>query len=284
MTAATTDIVTVASHGRLDGEPVIFTNTGGALPAGITAATVYYVKKINANTFYLCTTVANCTKPAFTVVAGTDVCTSGSAHGLTTGDAITFWSTTTLPAGLTRGTTYYAYVTAPTTFQLYDTAPHAVTHDGTGLIDITDTGTGTHYLGAAVDVTDTGTGTHSLDGTYVIGTGTTFTDLMPGDTVVVTGGQELYVSSVTSTTLLIATATATTTLTTATFRRRYLSRFFAFGANGGISHPMGAGVLASGQPDEPMYISSSVAITFLSAECQSAIKNLLGGPHKYMAL
>ena len=44
--------VVLASHGFAANEPVVFSNSGGALPAAITAGTVYYVKTIvNANTF-----------------------------------------------------------------------------------------------------------------------------------------------------------------------------------------------------------------------------------------
>jgi hypothetical protein len=42
----------LASHGFAANDPVVFSNTGGALPAAITAGTKYFVKTVvNANTF-----------------------------------------------------------------------------------------------------------------------------------------------------------------------------------------------------------------------------------------
>jgi hypothetical protein len=54
--ANATDIWTRATHGYLDGEAVILSNAGGALPTGAAAATVYYVEVLSASTFYLHTT------------------------------------------------------------------------------------------------------------------------------------------------------------------------------------------------------------------------------------
>jgi hypothetical protein len=53
-TAATTDIITSAGHGLVDGNKVVLTTTD-TLPAGLATETVYFVNKIDANTFYLCT-------------------------------------------------------------------------------------------------------------------------------------------------------------------------------------------------------------------------------------
>ncbi|MGE4102878.1 MAG: glycosyl hydrolase family 28-related protein [Pirellulales bacterium] len=44
MTAATDDTITVSTHGLSVGDLVFFTNSGGALPGGLTAGTPYYVK------------------------------------------------------------------------------------------------------------------------------------------------------------------------------------------------------------------------------------------------
>jgi len=51
-TAATTDIITDAAHGLVTGNKVVLTTTD-TLPAGLELATVYFVVKIDANTFYL---------------------------------------------------------------------------------------------------------------------------------------------------------------------------------------------------------------------------------------
>jgi hypothetical protein len=53
------EIVTAAAHGLQTGDgPVRISNSGGALPTGLAAATDYYVIKIDANTFYLAATRA----------------------------------------------------------------------------------------------------------------------------------------------------------------------------------------------------------------------------------
>jgi len=51
-TAAVTDIISDTAHGLKDGDMVVLTTTD-TLPAGLSLATVYWVKVINANTFYL---------------------------------------------------------------------------------------------------------------------------------------------------------------------------------------------------------------------------------------
>lgn len=43
ISVATPGVVTWANHGLFAGQPVVFSNTGGALPTGLTAGTVYYV-------------------------------------------------------------------------------------------------------------------------------------------------------------------------------------------------------------------------------------------------
>lgn len=55
-TAAVTDIVTSTGHGLIEGHQVVLTTTG-TLPAGLSLATYYFVKYIDANTFYLSTTL-----------------------------------------------------------------------------------------------------------------------------------------------------------------------------------------------------------------------------------
>ena len=57
-TAATTDICTKTAHGLLTGNKVRVSSTT-TLPAGLAAATTYYVIKIDADTFKLATSAAN---------------------------------------------------------------------------------------------------------------------------------------------------------------------------------------------------------------------------------
>eukprot|EP00913_Durusdinium_trenchii_P028459 g26687.t1 len=74
---------------------------------------------------------------AFTADAGTDVCTTSSAHGLSDTDAVLLTTSDTLPAGLSVDTVYFIRDKTSTTFKLAATS-------GGSAIDITDAGTGTH--------------------------------------------------------------------------------------------------------------------------------------------
>ena len=74
---------------------------------------------------------------AFTA-ATNDTCTLAT-HGLSDGQLVQVESTTTLPGGLSASTNYYLIATATNTFKLSLTA-------GGAAVDITSTGTGTHYL------------------------------------------------------------------------------------------------------------------------------------------
>lgn len=56
---AATDVITKTAHGLYTGSVVQVSNSGGALPAGLSAVTNYYVIRINANTFYLASSLAN---------------------------------------------------------------------------------------------------------------------------------------------------------------------------------------------------------------------------------
>lgn len=80
----------------------------------------------------------------FTAVAATDLCTTtGDTTFIYTGVQCTVSSTTTLPAGLTANTTYYIIYQSSTTFNLATSLANAIA--GT-VVDITDTGTGTHTI------------------------------------------------------------------------------------------------------------------------------------------
>lgn len=76
--------------------------------------------------------------PAFTAVAATDLLTT-IGHGLTAGTPIRFTTTTTLPGGLSTGTTYYVIASGLTADNFKVSAT-----SGGSTVDITSTGTGTH--------------------------------------------------------------------------------------------------------------------------------------------
>ena len=88
MTIASPCVVTFTSHGFLGGERVMIRTTG-ALPTGLTAGTVYFIKYIDATTFNLAATLG-----------GSNINTSGSQSGTHTlnSESILF-TTATTPQG-----------------------------------------------------------------------------------------------------------------------------------------------------------------------------------------
>lgn len=76
VTIASPGVVSWTAHGCVDGDPVWFTNSGGALPTGVTASTVYYVKYVDGNSFQLSATPG-----------ASSINTSGSQSGTQTGNA-----------------------------------------------------------------------------------------------------------------------------------------------------------------------------------------------------
>ena len=111
MTIASPCVVTFNSHGLCDGDQVGFTTTG-ALPTGLSNATVYYAKNCTTNTFEVCTTRA-----------GASVNTSGTqsgTHSLWT-ESVQFTTTGALPTGLTANTVYFVDKIDANTFYLRST-------------------------------------------------------------------------------------------------------------------------------------------------------------------
>lgn len=153
-----TDEITLTSAAHLTtGTPIVFSSTSGA-PAPLVAGTTYYAINVSSTVIKVATTAGNAAanvavdlthQGAFLTFAtsavntGTDVITLSSTTGLTTGMPIRFTSTTTLPAGLSAGTTYYAIVLTDTTIQVATSFANA--EAGTDL-DITSVGTGTHTI------------------------------------------------------------------------------------------------------------------------------------------
>lgn len=73
------------------------------------------------------------------VNTGTDTITTSTAHALLNDDKVVFTSSTTLPAGLSAGVTYYIINKTSTTFKVSSSL-------GGSAVDITDGGTGTHTV------------------------------------------------------------------------------------------------------------------------------------------
>jgi hypothetical protein len=69
-----------------------------------------------------------------------------SGHDTVTGQTVRYTTTGTLPSPLLTGTNYFFRNETATTYTLYDTLAHAQAGGATGLIDLTDAGTGTHTV------------------------------------------------------------------------------------------------------------------------------------------
>ncbi len=79
MTIASPCVVTYTGHGLPVNAPVVFTNSGGALPTGITAGVTYYVASaastVTANTFNISATVGGAVINTSGSQSGTHTCT-----------------------------------------------------------------------------------------------------------------------------------------------------------------------------------------------------------------
>ena len=175
-----TDIVTLSSHGKVNGD-ILHVASTTSLPGGLSANTVYYVRDAAASTFRLAassggsaidiTSTGSGTHSAYDefqvpdmrsrsvvgagagtftssfaaadIDTGTDVITVPSNTTLYTGQAVVLSTTGSDPGGLTSTTTYYIIRTSDTTILLASSLANALA--GTD-IDITSQGTGTHTL------------------------------------------------------------------------------------------------------------------------------------------
>lgn len=54
--SATTDLLTASEHVVQDGDEIVVSNSGGALPTGLAASTRYFARDVSANAFRLATT------------------------------------------------------------------------------------------------------------------------------------------------------------------------------------------------------------------------------------
>jgi len=198
---ATTDLFTATAHGLGNGDRVAFTNSGGALPAGLAAVTEYFAIAVTSNTFKVSATpigsavdltgigtgthtftdgILYCkgnlityTKKksqTFTAEESTEVITS-AGHGFENDSILTVSTTTTLPAGLAAATNYFVIDRTTDTFRLSATK-------GGASLNITDAGTGTHTF-SAIKGGDTFTGCTIPTGTYEVGSIVTQTKDVP---------------------------------------------------------------------------------------------------------
>ena len=72
---AGTDVITATGHDFINGTPVQFTNSGGALPSGIAADTTYFVIGAAANTFQISETIGGSAVDVTSAGSGTNTVT-----------------------------------------------------------------------------------------------------------------------------------------------------------------------------------------------------------------
>lgn len=118
----TTEIITLATHGLVDGDVVVF--GAGTIPTGLTAGVEYYVVNATTNTFQVSLSVGG-TVEAFTTDGVAVTITTPSlfsitvaAHGLSVGDIVAFSTGGGLPSGLTTTAVYYVVSTTTNTFRV----------------------------------------------------------------------------------------------------------------------------------------------------------------------
>ncbi len=107
-----TDFITATGQNLANGTAVVFTNSGGACPAGITAGTTYYVINKTTNTFQISTSVGGSNVDITDAGSGTNTFlatdsflrgTSGETTAMKSGDLVTQTSAVTLPAAVGSG-------------------------------------------------------------------------------------------------------------------------------------------------------------------------------------
>lgn len=177
---APSNVISCAGHGYVDYDIVRFTNSGGALPGGLTVDTDYWIIYIDANTFMAASTYGNAkdgtevdittagtgtssvyrygggpgwyiredkSNPqslTFTADSGTEILTIAAGHDYGHGDNI--WVSNSggaLPGGLSASTNYYTIRVDATQIKLATSLQNALA--GTA-INITSAGTGTHSI------------------------------------------------------------------------------------------------------------------------------------------
>lgn len=162
----TNETITLAAHGMADGTVVHFANTGGGLPTGITAKTIYYVRDATANTFKITATRGGAALDITTNGTGTnsvyqtflapdsrgrvDIGLDGSANRITAS------STNGANADTLRGTG------GAETHTLITAEISSHTHN---LTDLIATGTGGSTSGVIVQTDGTGTQSPVTDST-----------------------------------------------------------------------------------------------------------------------
>jgi hypothetical protein len=158
------DTLTITGHGFTTTQGLCrLSNSGGALPTGLSTGTEYYVRVIDADTIQVATNRrrAGQTVTSFdhTTERGT---ISPDGHGYSTGDGPVVLANTggAVPTGLAVATNYWVISISATQFQLAASSVDAIALTP---VAFSSNGTGTTTIHMPALFSDNGTGTHTLD-------------------------------------------------------------------------------------------------------------------------
>lgn len=176
------DSIAVTNHGLAAGTSLIYNNNGNANIGGLTNGSTYYAFQPTTNTFKLATTdigwstnLITVDQTSINVNISTNVITTSSTHGFTTGQAVQYLSSTPI-GGLTSGAFYWVRAVTTNTITLHWSKAGANGNTDTVIVGEPRTGTGTFRQSTMVDITSAGTGTHifnsnsnaATDGVYTL--------------------------------------------------------------------------------------------------------------------
>jgi hypothetical protein len=163
------DAIFLPNNSLLDGAEVEYNDLGKTPIGGLNTGQRYFIFQKTRDFFKLATTIsgwATTAIPLTSITLNTDIITTQINHGFTNATLVQYLSATPM-GGLTNGAFYWVRVTSPNTCSLHWTREGAL--NGSEIIDITTTLTGTHTLrqSTVVDLTSAGVGEQRFTVTQV---------------------------------------------------------------------------------------------------------------------
>lgn len=234
---ANTDVLTHSGEISIQtGDLIIFQNSGGAVPGGLTAGTQYYAIRISATTIRAAASLDLANNNVWIDITSAGSGTNTIRIGLVdiqTKDKVVITSTATMPGGVTSGATYWAIRVSATQIKLAISYANAVA--GTA-VDITSAGTGTVTCNVVADFVGA-SGSTTYSGTLKKGQvfGLMFTagaQIAIDDKNGALGGQ---VGTTASGTINYATGAFSVTFGTTTTAECYVSYLYEDPTNGGLA-------------------------------------------------
>ena len=158
------DTITIPNLQLSDGDAITYDVNAGTSLGGLTDGTTYYVARKSGDTFNLSTnqnvlinviSVPDQASATYVSIANNYI--QGITHGMTTGDAFEYVSSSPI-IGLRSGSVYFARAIDATTISIHPTAADAVANTNQIIIYAYGSGTGTLNHLSLVDITSAPTG------------------------------------------------------------------------------------------------------------------------------